>query len=91
MDVEGGVAECGDGIAEDSAFGGRVGALDHLALAGHHGFTGAIVPPACRERKVFAGHVAIFAGGGDGDGGDLSPQRTRGDAGNGRIGVEQVG
>ena len=45
----------------------RVGALDHLALAGHDRLTGAKVPPAGRERKVVILHVAVVAGGGDGD------------------------
>ena len=61
---------------ESSAFGDGVGALDHLALAGHDRLTGAKVPPACRERKVVAGHVAVVAGGGHGDGGDLGLQRV---------------
>ena len=38
VDVVGGLAEVGDGVAEGFSFGGGVGALGRLALAGHDGF-----------------------------------------------------
>ena len=54
-----GWGETESGGLECLAFGGGVGALCHLALAGHDRFTGAVVPPTGGEGKVVAGHVAV--------------------------------
>ena len=45
--------------------------------------------PAGGDREILARHVAPAGGGGDGDGGDLRPQRRPRDARDGGVGIEQ--
>ena len=87
----------GAASAQGGALGCGVGALDDAALAGHDGLALSEVSPAHGQGKVFSGHVAAAGDGRDGDGGDLGAQgapcrgsgERLGDAGDGRVGVEQ--
>ena len=89
--VERGLAEGGEGVAQGVAFLRREGAFDDAALAGHDRAARSVVAPSGGEREVAAGHVAPVRGRGHGDGGGLRTERTRGDARNGVVGVEEAG
>ena len=91
IDVEGGFAEGGNPIAQGCAFGGCVGAFDNAALAGHDCVACPEMPPPCCQCEIVAGHVAPVDGGGHGKGGDLRAQGALGNAGYGRVRVEQPG
>ena len=74
VDVERGLAEGGECVAQGGVFLRREGAFDDAALAGHDRAARANVAPSGGEGEIVAGHVAAVGGGGDGDGGDLRAQ-----------------
>ena len=78
-------------LAQGGALVGRVRTLHDAALAWHDDVALTEVAPARRDREIVAGHVAAIDGGGHGDGGYLRAQCALGDAGDGRIGVQQRG
>ena len=81
VDVEGSLAEHRKHVAHRRALIRREGAFCGAALARHHRVALAEMPPAGGDREVLARHVAPAGRGGDGDRGDLGPQRRARDAG----------
>ena len=91
VDVECRLAERGQSIAHNRPFLRRVGPFDDLALAGHNGTAGPVMPPAGGEREIVTRHVVTVSGGWHSDGADLWAERRFRNAGHGSFGIEQRG
>ena len=74
--IESSIAESRKIVFNDGTFGRCVCPLFGASLAGHYGFSVAMVAPTCGDGEVITCHVAMVDSVRDGDHGQLGAQRA---------------